>query len=106
MCIGVPMRVVEMRGTHALCEADGRHELVDMLLVGDQPPGAWILNFLGAAREVLSAEAAEQIRAAILAVEGVMQGEAGSVDRLFADLVDREPQLPAHLQAQLAAKSN
>ncbi len=97
MCIGIPMQVVEMQGMHALCEADGRRELVDMLLVGEQAPGTWVLNFLGGAREVLSAEQAEQIRAAIAAVGSVMQGEQ-SVDHLFADLIDREPPLPEHLK--------
>ncbi len=103
MCIGVPMQVVEMRGSHALCEADGRQELVDMLLVGDQPPGTWILNFLGGAREVLTADNAQQIRAAILAVGDVMQGQS-EIDHLFADLVDREPQLPDHLKALVGQK--
>ncbi len=103
MCIGVPMQVVEMRGAHALCEADGRRELVDMLLVGEQPPGTWILNFLGGAREVLTPQSAERIRAAITAVEGVMQGEA-NIDHLFADLIGREPQLPEHLRPLVGAK--
>ena len=99
MCIGVPMQVVEMRGAHALCEADGHSEVVDMLLVGDQPPGTWILNFLGTAREVLTPESADRIRAAILAVESVMRGETANVETLFADLIDRQPQLPEHLRA-------
>ncbi|MGV6817383.1 MAG: HypC/HybG/HupF family hydrogenase formation chaperone [Thiotrichales bacterium] len=104
MCIGVPMQVVEMRGSYAICEADGKQEQVDMLLVGDQPVGTWILNFLGGAREVLSPENAQQIRAALLALGDVMQG-GQQVDHLFADLVDREPQLPDHLKALVGAKA-
>ncbi len=103
MCIGMPTQVVEMRGTHALCEVDGHRELVDMLLVGEQPQGTWVLNFLGGAREVLTPENAGQIRAAIEAVGEVMQGQS-RIDHLFADLVEREPQLPAHLQALMGAK--
>jgi hydrogenase expression/formation protein HypC len=94
------MQVVEMKGTHALCVADGKQELVDMILLGDQPAGTWILNFLGGAREVLSAEYAEQVRQALSAVDAIMQGD-GQVEHLFADLINREPELPAHLLAQL-----
>ena len=104
MCIGVPMQVVEMRGVHALCRADGREEMVDMLLVGEQPPGTWILNFLGAAREVLTPEAAEQTRAALVALGDVMQGN--DVDHLFSDLVDREPELPEHLRELVGVRSD
>ena len=104
MCIGVPMQVVEMQGSYAICEADGKREQVDMLLVGDQPPGTWILNFLGGAREVLSPENAQHIRSALLALGDVMQGEQ-QVDHLFADLVDREPQLPDHLKALVGTKA-
>lgn len=97
MCMGIPMQVIEMRGTHALCEADGKQELVDMILVGEQASGTWILNFLGGAREILSPENATQIRFALAAVNEVMNGDH-QIDHLFADLVDREPQLPDHLR--------
>jgi hydrogenase expression/formation protein HypC len=95
--MGIPMQVLEMRGTHALCEADGRQEIVDMILVGEQPVGTWILNFLGSAREVLSPENATQISQAMTALSQIMQGTE-QIDHLFADLIDREPQLPEHLQ--------
>jgi hydrogenase expression/formation protein HypC len=95
--MGIPMQVLEMRGTHALCEADGRQEIVDMILVGEQPVGTWILNFLGSAREVLSPENAAQISQAMTALSQIMQGTE-QIDHLFADLIDREPQLPEHLQ--------
>jgi len=95
------MQVVEMRESHALCEADGKQELIDMMLVGDQPKGTWILNFLGAAREVMTPEFAEQTRQALSALEDVMGGDIANnkIDHLFSDLANREPQLPEHLQA-------
>ena len=104
MCIGVPMQVIEMRGTFALCEAEGKQELVDMILVGDQVQNTWILNFLGAAREVLTAENAENITQALSALNDVTQGTGSQIDHLFADLIDREPELPPHLQAQVLAQ--
>ena len=109
MCMGVPMQVLEMRGTFALCEADGKQELIDMMLVGNQPKGTWILNFLGAAREVMTDEYADQVRQAMTAIGDIMNEEALSptmtIDHLFADLIDREPQLPDHLKAQVVTSS-
>ena len=98
MCLGTPMQVVEMRGSHALCEVNDRQEVVDMMLLGDQPKGTWILNFLGAAREVMTAEDAEQTILAHNAVSNIMQGEE-QIDHLFADLINREPELPEHLKS-------
>ena len=108
MCIGIPMQVVEMRESHALCEADGKQELLDMMLVGEQPKGTWVLNFLGAAREVMTAEFAEQTRQALSALGDVMGGDIANnkqIDHLFPDLINREPQLPEHLQALVPPKT-
>lgn len=106
MCMGIPMQVMEMRGTHALCEANGQTELIDMILVGDQVQGTWILNFLGAAREILDPESAKQIRQALAALQAIHQISDPQVqlDELFADLIGREPPLPEHLRAQLSHK--
>jgi hypothetical protein len=68
-----------------------------MMLVGEQPVGTWVLGFMGAARQVLGDEEAAQARAARQALAAVLRGE-GSVDAYFADLVDRVPELPAHLR--------
>ena len=52
MCISLPMQVIEARGRHALCRYGEEIRTVDMILVGEQPIGAWILVFLDAARDV------------------------------------------------------
>jgi len=104
MCMGIPVKVVEMRGSYALCESDGEQQLIDMLLVGEQPAGTWVLNFLGAAREVMSADQAQATRQALQAMSLVMQQGVESstaFDALFADLIDREPPLPEHLRSQV-----
>lgn len=95
MCIGFPMTVVEDFGAEALCERRGARERVSMLLVGPQPVGARILAHLGAAVRVLGDLEAQQIDDALDAVAAALKGE--NVDHLFADLVDREPQLPEFL---------
>ncbi|MEW8312437.1 MAG: HypC/HybG/HupF family hydrogenase formation chaperone, partial [Candidatus Thiodiazotropha taylori] len=69
----------------------------DTLLVGDQPVGSWLLVFLNSAREVLSEQRAEQISQALQALDLALSGES-EVDHLFADLVDRTPELPEHLR--------
>ena len=100
MCIGLPLRVIEPDGSFAWCEADGERERLDMMLVGEQEVGTWVLGFHGAARQVLSAEEAARSRAGRLALAAVLAGDA-RVDRFFADLVGREPELPAHLRKGL-----
>jgi hydrogenase expression/formation protein HypC len=99
MCIGVPMQVVAVDGLTAQCAArDGVHA-VDMSLAADARPGDWVMVFLGAAREVISAEAAGATLDALEALELAMRGET-SFDHLFADLIGREPELPEHLTQQ------
>jgi len=98
MCIGVPLCVVSSEGSFAWCEADGVREQLDMMLVGEQPAGTWVLGFNGAARQVLSDAEAGHTRAARRALAAVLQGDA-RIDEFFADLVGREPELPAHLRA-------
>ncbi len=100
MCIGLPMQVVEPRGRYALCRFDGELREIDTVLVGDQPAGTWLLVFLDAAREVITAEQAAKTGDALRALALVMKGET-SIDHLFADLVGREPELPAHLKSSL-----
>lgn len=97
MCLGIPMRVIEPMGREALCEGRKGRQLVDTALVGAQPEGAWLLTFLGSAREVLTAEAAGQIDRALDALAGALAGDAAAIEAGFADLVGREPTLPAHL---------
>ncbi len=108
MCIGVPMRITEIAEGTALCQARDNSETqrIDTLLVGDVPVGTWVLVFLGAAREVLDETAAHQISDALAALDIAMHGNGspGQIDHLFADLVDREPQLPDFLKPQTNTK--
>jgi hydrogenase expression/formation protein HypC len=99
MCIGVPLQVVrpDFDGLAAWCEAGDEREHLDMRLVGAQPPGTWVLGFQGAARQVMSDLEAAQARAARQALAAVLAG-TGDIDDFFADLVGREPTLPAHLR--------
>lgn len=71
------MRVLEHGGATALCEGRGETRRINMLMVGDCPPGSWVMTFLGAARDVLSDEDAAEINRTLDEVEAVMRGAAG-----------------------------
>lgn len=99
MCLGVPMQVVEAAGQAAAwCVGRNGRSLVDLALVGPQPPGTWLLTFVGAAREVMTPEAAARTDAALGALEAALAGDTSAIDDAFADLVSREPRLPDHLR--------
>ena len=96
MCIGVPMQVVEGDEVSALCQRYGETARVTMWLVGAQDPGTWVLTHLGSAMRVLEADEARLIDEALT---GLAEAVAGSdFEKRFADLIDREPQLPEHLR--------
>jgi hydrogenase expression/formation protein HypC len=99
MCIGEPMQVVDSGEMSARCrDRHGQLHSVDLILVGAQQPGTWLLTFLGAAREVIDARRAADIRDALVALDAVMRGEPADLDAAFADLVGREPELPDFLK--------
>jgi hydrogenase expression/formation protein HypC len=77
MCIGIPMRVLESGEATALCEGRGERQRINMLMVGDCPPGSWVMTFLGAARDVLSEEDAAEINRALDEIEAILRGDAG-----------------------------
>lgn len=92
MCIGVPVKVLEDRDFMALCTGRNGEEEVNMMLTGPQPPGTWVLNFLGSAREILTEEDAVKINNALDALAAVMSGDPNvDVDAYFPDLTDRVP---------------
>ncbi len=88
MCIGVPVQVIEDRDFTALCRGRNGDEIVNMMLIGAQPAGTWVLNFLGSAREVLSAEDAALINTALDGLAAAMNGET-DLDAYFPHLDSR-----------------
>lgn len=95
MCLGIPMTVVEGDDFTALCARGEETRRVSMLLVGGQPVGTKVLVHIDSAVRVLDAAEARTIDDALAGVAAALAGE--SFDHLFADLVDREPQLPNFL---------
>lgn len=101
MCVGVPVQLIACDGIRGEVLEDGQPGLIDLSLTPDARPGDWLLAFLGSAREIIDADQASKISAALEGLRAVMAG--GDPGSAFADLEAREPQLPAHLQAALAA---
>ena len=98
MCLGIPAQVIESGEHFARCASRNGELRVDLSLVGAQPPGTWLMTFLNAAREIIPAERAEAVNAALAALDAVQSGET-DFSAFFADL-DREPQLPDFLRTQ------
>ena len=80
----------------AYCDCAGERRRIDMRLVGEQAPGTWVLVFIDAAREVIDELRARRTRDALEALEAALRGEP--FEHLFADLIGREPELPAFLR--------
>ena len=93
MCLSIPKRVVEWEGEgefagdFAWVERDGQRERVNMMLIGPQPVGTWVVNFLGSARDVVTAEEASLINSALDGLSAAMRGET--------DLEQYFPAIPA-----------
>lgn len=103
MCVGLPLQIIAIEGIAAnAVSADGSHrELIDLSLTQEAQVGDWILTFLGASREVITADEAEKVTAALAGLRAVMQG--GDLGDAFADLEQGGPELPPHLRAALDA---
>jgi hydrogenase expression/formation protein HypC len=94
------MQVLGIDGPWASCEGRGERLSVDIRLIDAPAPGDWLLVFHGVAREALSEQRARDIASALDALDAALAGET-DLDRHFADLVNREPQLPEHLRKEL-----
>jgi len=96
MCLGLPMRVVESDGVFARVEGRGESRRVSLLLLGPQPAGTPLLIHTDTAVRVLDEAEVPLIERALDGMEAVLRGE--SPDGYFDDLINRTPELPAHLR--------
>lgn len=96
MCLGLPMTVIDGDDFSALCEWRGERRRVSTLLVGQQANGARLLVHVDSAIRVLDEAEAEAIGRALDGLAAAADGQA--FEHLFADLIDREPELPEHLR--------
>lgn len=100
MCLGIPMQVIETEGVFAWCDGRNGRQRINTMLVGDVAPGQWLLTFLDTARETIDAERAALVNSALDALGLAASGN--DFESCFADLIDREPQLPDFLRKDIA----
>ena len=90
MCIGIPKIVLSSEGFEGefawVAMADGsQRERVNMMLVGPQENGSWVLTALGTARELLTPDEADTINDALAALSASIEGHYDPANH-FADL--------------------
>lgn len=98
MCLSLPMQLVALEGVggeggeFALVErrqgSAVRRELINMMLIGPQPLGTWVLASLGMAREVVDDDALALIEDALAALSASLAGDYDP-EQHFADLRTR-----------------
>lgn len=84
MCIGVPVKIIEAGEFMSICQGRNGKEQINMMLIGSQPVGTWVLSFLGSARQVLSETEAAHINQALDGMAAIMSGETDiNIDDYF-----------------------
>jgi hydrogenase expression/formation protein HypC len=75
MCLSIPKQVVEWEGEgdFAWVERAGRRERINMMLIGPQPVGTWVLTSLGLAKEVVEEEERALIEDALSALAASLE---------------------------------
>lgn len=77
MCLSIPKQVVawEGEGDFAWVERNGQREFLNMMLLGPQPIGTWVLTSLGLAKEVVEPEQLALIEEALSALAASLDGD-------------------------------
>lgn len=90
MCLSIPKQVVawEAEGDFAWVERNGQREQVNMMLLGPQPIGTWVLTSLGLAKEVIEPEELALIEEALTALAASLDGDYDST-LYFQDMKPR-----------------
>ncbi len=86
MCLGIPMKVVEVDGAFAWCEGRGRRERLSTLLVEQVLPGDWVYAVLGHAREQITADRAAELNLALDGLAAALNGDT-NLDAYFPGLI-------------------
>ncbi len=90
--------MIEVHENSALCAGRNGRQLINTMLIERVEVGQWLLTFLDAGREVIDAERAALVDAALDGLQAVSAGGEVNLDLFFADLVNREPTLPEFLR--------
>ncbi len=73
MCLGIPVKVLEIDGQTAVVEVGGARRDVSLLLLEDVRPGDWVILHAGFAIQKLDEEEAEKTLALLRELPGAAQ---------------------------------
>jgi len=116
MCLSIPKQVVawEGEGDFAWVERNGQREFLNMMLLGPQPVGTWVLTSMGLAKEVVEPEQldtkVQEIVSALFQGGPLAQSAAKDLIRAVdgqmvnETLVEETAQRIAHLRATPEAR--
>lgn len=92
MCLSIPMQVIEWADPEGnlawVARGEGeqqRKECINMMLIGPQPVGTWLLVSLGFGKELVDDENRLLIEDALAALDASLLGQYNP-DQHFADL--------------------
>lgn len=87
MCLSIPKQVVQCEGDgdFAWVERDGQRERINMMLLGPQAVGTWVLTQLGWAKEVIDAGQLALTEEALAALAASLDGDYDA-SHYFQDL--------------------
>lgn len=90
MCLSIPKQVVawEGEGDFAWVERNGEREFLNMMLLGPQPVGTWVLTSLGLAKEVVEPEQLVLIEEALSALAASLDGDY-EASQYFQDMAPK-----------------
>ena len=78
MCIGIPMQVIAVEDGFAQVQGRGETRRIKTTLIGDCAVGDWLLTFIDDAREIISAERAQEVNATLDLLQAAMDGDFSS----------------------------
>jgi hydrogenase expression/formation protein HypC len=80
MCIGIPMQVRAVENGFAQVQGRGETRRIKTVLIGECAVGDWLLTFIDDAREIISAERAQEVNTTLDLLQAVMDGGQSASD--------------------------
>lgn len=100
MCLGIPMRVIEVDEHSALCEGRNGRQRINTMLLGRVEVGQWLISFKETGRQVIDEETAALMDAALDGLQVLAAGGELDMNKHFSDLMNTAPSLPDVLRKQ------
>jgi hydrogenase expression/formation protein HypC len=73
MCLGIPVKVVEVDGQSAVVDVGGTRREISLLLLDDVKAGDWVILHAGFAIQILDEEEAEKTLALLRELSGAIE---------------------------------